>query len=358
MKQPCALVVDDDQDILEDVQERLRAMGHQCVTAACLDDARSHLEKEHAFSYVLLDLEIPTRYGKPPMTQQGINLLSHIKQGQPTLPVIVMTAHGHDASDLPAEVMRHGGASDYIRKPFPQPGDKHRTLEAAVRAAHDQRIRALAAPVEPTKPLDPFAAAQRELVIEEERITLCGVEVWCDRAQPDLRDALLHLTKRTRNGWPRIRGTTLNETLGREISNPISKPIQRFRDACTERMREMKSLACGKFDVIADSKGGGYHLADHITVHQPGLSTTEPVDPPTEPQAQPDFEPALNPYQAWVLAQIDAGRSLRQKDVIEWFFRDRNDLPRRDESSIKRYLKQMREQGLIGTRADKTFRRP
>ena len=358
MKQPRALVVDDDQDILEDVQERLRGIGHVAVSAACLDDARATLEAKPDFAYVLLDLEIPTRYGKPPMIQQGLNLLNFINQTHPELPVVVMTAHGHDSSDLPAEVMRHGRAFDYLRKPFARPGDKHRTLEAAAKAANEQRLQALLGPTEPPQQLDPFTAASRELVIEEERITLCGVEVWNDRAQGDLRAALEVLAVRTRHGaWPRVRGTSINERLGREISNPISKPIQRFRDACTDRMRELKHLACGKFDVIADSKGGGYHLADHIVVVIAGSPQAEPVRSAVEPEAQPASEPAMNPYQEWVLAQLDAGQAVRQKDVIEHFARDRGTLVRRDESSIKRYLKEMRDRKLIVTGVDKVFRR-
>jgi CheY-like chemotaxis protein len=357
MMQPNVLVVDDDRDILEDVQERLRAIGHGCVTAACLDEARGHLHCGLGFSYVLLDLEIPTRYGKPPMTQQGLNLLSHINHIQPTLPVIVMTAHGHDSSDLPAEVMRHGRAFDYLRKPFARPGDKHRTLESAARAAHEQTILALAGASGPPKPLEPFAVAPRDLAVEADRITLCGVEVWCDRAQGDLRSALELLAKRTRTGWPRIRGTTLNDTLGREVSNPISKPIQRFRDACTERMRQHLNLACGKFDVIADAKGGGYHLADHITIDSAGPSGCKPADAPGEPPAPPGGEPALNPYQTWILAQLDTGRRLRQKDVVEHFARDRDALPRRDASSIKRYLADLRDRRLIETGVDGHFRR-
>ncbi len=149
----------------------------------------------------------------------------------------------------------------------------------------------------------------------------------------------------------------VDKRLGREISNPISKPIQRFRDACTDRMRELKHLACGKFDVIADSKGGGYHLADHLGVVIAGSGLAEPVRATSEPQAQPAGELTLNPYQAWVLAQLDAGQSLRQKDVIEHFARDRGDLVRRDGSSIKRYLKELRDRKMILSGEDRTFRR-
>ena len=352
MKQPCALVIDDDQDILDDVQERLRGINHVSIPVTCLDEARAKLEEKHDFAYVLLDLEIPTRYGKPPMTQQGLNLLHFLQQTQPSLPVVVMTAHGHDSSDLPAEVMRHGRTFDYLRKPFPKPGDKHRTLEAAAKAAYEFRLQILQGPVEPTVPLEPFAAAPRELCIEDERITLCGVEVWNDRAQGDLRAALLILATKTKNGaWPRVRGISINKTLGREVSNPISKPIQRFRDACTDRLRELKHLECGKFDVIADSKGGGYHLADHIILAGTGSAQAAPG----EPQAQPVREPAMNPYQEWVLAQLDAGVPLRQKDVIEHFARDHGSLVRRDESTIKRYLKELRDRKAIVTGTDKTF---
>lgn len=166
----------------------------------------------------------------------------------------------------------------------------------------------------------------------------------------------VQIATKTCHGWSRVRGTRLNEVLGRETSNPISKPIQRFRDACTERMREFKHMDCGKFDVIADAKGGGYHLAAAIIVIRPGSAGLEPVGEPTTLQAQPAGEPALSPYQAWVLAQLVAGESLRQKDVVEHFARDRGDLDRRDGSSIKRYLKEMRERKLIVTGIDRTFK--
>lgn len=357
MKRPCALVVDDDRDILDDVQERLDAIGHASIAVSCMDDARGHLGQDHRLDYVLLDLEIPTRYGRPPLVQHGLNLLGQVNQLDVKLPVVVMTAHGHDASDIPAEVMRHGRAFDYIRKPFPRPGDKHRTLEAAVRAAFDQRLHALAGDPVPVAPLSAFSGTPRSLVIEEERITLCGVEVWRDCAQDDLRQALLKLAQRTPNGWIRARGTALHQELGRDPSNPISKPIQRFRDACTERMRACLSLDCGKFDVIGQPKGGGYHFTETIQVTAPGLADV-PVDAPdARPRATPS-EPGLNPYQTWVLARLGAGEILRQKDVIGHFSRDHGELPRRDASSIKRYLRELRGNGLITTGKDKALRRP
>ncbi len=350
---PHALVVDDDQGIIEDVRERLHSIGHVAVSVSCMDDARSSLEVKHDFDYVLLDLEIPTRFGRPSMIQHGLNLLSFLYRTQPDLPVVVMTGHGHGSSDLPATTMRHGRPVDYLRKPFAGPGDSHQTLEAAAKAAHEQRLINLRGPVELLPPLQPFAGSPRELVMEEDRITLCGVEVWCDRAVCDLRAALEMLATKTKHGaWPRIRGTAINKDLGRETSNPISKPIQRFRDACTARMREILQLSCGKYDVIADAKGGGYHLADHITVVMRGAGES---DAATAPLSTAD--PTLNPYQEWILAQLDAGEALRQRDIVAHFARDHGALVRRDESTIKRYLSELRERGLIETGADRVIRR-
>jgi FixJ family two-component response regulator len=345
--------VDDDRDILEDVQERLGAIGHSCVTASCFDDAHGHLKRDHCLDYVLLDLEIPTRYGRRPLVQHGLNLLGKVNAVDTELPVVVMTAHGHDSSDIAAEVMRHGRAFDYIRKPFPRPGDKHRTLESAARAAFDHRVIALQGDAKPAQILTPFVDTPRELIIEDERVTLCGVEVWRDNAQPDIRDVLILLASRNKHGWIRIRGPKLHEELGRDASNPISKPIQRFRDTCAERMSTCMGLECTKFDVIGQTKGGGYHFTEFIQVVGPGSDRQAHREMVNEPAGEPGF----NPYQQWVLQQIDAGVHIRQKDVVERFSRDRDGLPNRDRSSITRYLKELRDKGVITTGADKVFRR-
>ena len=91
-----ALVIDDDEGIRDDVQERLESLGHTCECVGCQHTARQKLEAGTKYAYILLDLQIPLRYGKKPLVQNGKNLLNQIRQtkGIENMPVIVMTAHG------------------------------------------------------------------------------------------------------------------------------------------------------------------------------------------------------------------------------------------------------------------------
>ena len=72
----------------------------------------------------------------------------------------------------------------------------------------------------------------------------------------------------------------------------------------------------------------------------------EPVHAPNEPANEPVNEPGLNDRQQRILAEINKGGQLRQKDVIAMFRRNFNP------STVKRDLKALRDEGLIKTHAD------
>ena len=128
-----ALVVDDSPDVLEDVKDRLESIGHTCDCVTCLQHAREHLAKS-SYTYVLLDLEIPVRYGRPSRIANGQNLLREVRtlKGYADIPIIVMTSHGHDSPDLAVEVLRCDGATDFVKKTF---ADSGHTLEKAIQDA-------------------------------------------------------------------------------------------------------------------------------------------------------------------------------------------------------------------------------
>ncbi|OGV39305.1 MAG: hypothetical protein A2020_11900 [Lentisphaerae bacterium GWF2_45_14] len=125
-----ALIVDDSQQIIEDLRDRLDSLGHS------YDNAMSQLEaldlfSRNTYSYILLDLEIPFIYGKPSRIQNGKNTLESIRKSErgSSIPVIVITSHGLDSHKLVTEVMRCGGADDFMGKPFPNIGE---TLEQKI----------------------------------------------------------------------------------------------------------------------------------------------------------------------------------------------------------------------------------
>jgi len=100
----CVLLVDDEPGVLFTLSELLTERGHRVLTArsgaeglATLDDADT----------VVTDLSMPG------MT--GLELTAQIVQRDPTLPVILLTAHG---SEKVAVAAMKQGAYDYLTKPF------------------------------------------------------------------------------------------------------------------------------------------------------------------------------------------------------------------------------------------------
>lgn len=110
------LVVDDDGDILESIEHRLKWMGHEVVTAMDGDAAIDAIEKESP-DLMLLDLEMPTMSGLDVL--KWLASRSHQKERTSAVliePVaIVMTAFA--TVDRAVEAMRLG-AFDFLTKPF------------------------------------------------------------------------------------------------------------------------------------------------------------------------------------------------------------------------------------------------
>jgi DNA-binding NtrC family response regulator len=109
---PCKLLIADDQPhILEALRLLLKPERYQLEmvrTPALLLDALAH----GSFDGVLIDLNYTrdTTSG-----QEGLDLVSRIKEIDAQLPVVVMTAWGN--IDLAVEAMRRG-AGDFIQKPW------------------------------------------------------------------------------------------------------------------------------------------------------------------------------------------------------------------------------------------------
>src|SRR5271167_2823533 len=108
------LIADDQPQILEALRLLLKPEGYQLEmvrTPALLLEALMH----ESFDGVLIDLNYTrdTTSG-----QEGMDLVVRIKEIDPQLPVVVMTAWGN--IDLAVEAMRRG-ASDFIQKPWENP---------------------------------------------------------------------------------------------------------------------------------------------------------------------------------------------------------------------------------------------
>jgi len=131
VKSQHALVVEDDDRIIDQIEDTLFSLGHNYERAASQAEAQQKLET-NGFDYVLLDLHIPARQGRGGASAEfGLHLLRSIRQikGPAAMPVIIMTGQGAACVDLMSELNRLG-PNEYISKPWPEKG---RTLAAVVK---------------------------------------------------------------------------------------------------------------------------------------------------------------------------------------------------------------------------------
>ncbi len=100
------LVVDDDPDMLRLLSMRLSSAGYQVTAVTSAETALTQLEIEHP-QLVLSDVRLPGR--------DGLQLFDEIRKRHPTLPVILLTAHGTipDAVEATAR-----GVFTYLTKPY------------------------------------------------------------------------------------------------------------------------------------------------------------------------------------------------------------------------------------------------
>ncbi len=100
------LVVDDDPDMLRLLSMRLNSAGYQVTAVTSAESALNQLEIEHP-QLVLSDVRLPGR--------DGLALFDEIRKNHPTLPVILLTAHGTipDAVEATAR-----GVFTYLTKPY------------------------------------------------------------------------------------------------------------------------------------------------------------------------------------------------------------------------------------------------
>ncbi len=338
-----ALVIDDDPDIQDDVRDRLESLGHTCDCVGSQDEAREHLRSD-GYAYVLLDLEIPVRYGRKPRIINGQNLLTEIRgiEEFESTPVIVMTAHGLDGPDLAVEVFRDGQATDFVKKPFPSRGDtlEKRISGALKRSRRGSHSHSRSKPASSSEP-KPFDCG--ELVFSKTRIELCGVKV-CGGARSGMIRQILEALrpKNDRGHYVAYSGEELGDLVDcRPGQNGVAGAIRDFRRNVTQLLLEEANIEVGPRDVI-QSGGRGYRLTEKILV----LDADDPVDDldhepdhhADDPENDPDGD-GLNERQTWIMEQVRAGVELRVGDLIAQFSYSK--------TTAKRDLTDLRERDLI-----------
>lgn len=99
------LVVDDEEDLVSTLAERLALRGFQVETATRGDDALRYVAGGD-FNVLILDVKMPGI--------DGLELMGQIRQKRPDLPIILFTGQ---ASTADAERGMREGACDYVLKP-------------------------------------------------------------------------------------------------------------------------------------------------------------------------------------------------------------------------------------------------
>lgn len=105
MTQFDCLIVDDEPDIRELLELTLSRMGLSTLSTGTLSEARSELSG-NSFRLCLTDMRLPDG--------DGIELVEHISQKWPDMPVAVITAHGN--MELAIKALKNG-AFDFVSKP-------------------------------------------------------------------------------------------------------------------------------------------------------------------------------------------------------------------------------------------------
>jgi two-component system, NtrC family, response regulator GlrR len=112
------LVVDDDADILRLLSMRLQAAGYRVSTAASAESALAQLDRERP-QLVISDVRLPG--------SDGLALFDEVHRRHPSLPVILLTAHGTIPDAVEAT---RRGVFTYLTKPY----DSKELLERIVQA--------------------------------------------------------------------------------------------------------------------------------------------------------------------------------------------------------------------------------
>lgn len=112
MDQKFILIVDDDELTTTSLTGLLKSEAVTIRTASTREEAEALIEAER-FDLAIVDLHLTER-----PDQEGLQLISRIKQHTPETPVVLFTAYG--SAEIEREA-RKRGAADYWEKTIPIP---------------------------------------------------------------------------------------------------------------------------------------------------------------------------------------------------------------------------------------------
>ena len=292
---PLALVIDDDPDIRDVLKDRLDSLGHDCHLVGSQSEAGQHI-KQHTYAYVLLDLELPVRFGRPSTIATGKNILRQIREDSrnSATPVLVITGHGKDSNHLAVELMK-SGACDYINKPFEdlegsilQALQKHATAPKHNRTANG------------ADSMKPFDGGEITITIE-------GIEIEGHLIAKSSSLAYRIVKLLAGKGKP-MSGKALADALQQKTEAAINSAIKEVRKRLIQKLAAQNIRA--ESDSFIARGPRGYALAPGITVAVSAMP--DAID-------LPPLEPTPGERQSWVLEELNRGRTLRRTDLEKHF---------------------------------------
>lgn len=268
MSRHVALIVEDDEATAEDFAEVLKSLNCDFVITPNKADAVEAI-KARPFCFILLDLQIRLdRAAIKDHPEHGRSFLKELRNGTHgssvgNTPVVVISGHAGDWETL-ADLMRHGGADDVIRKPAKALEVSRAILECLEKrgqATHDLCATRL------------LADASHELVLaipgirakQRTRVTLGARHADLPNATLRVLLALIvgklegkHVHKRELGGRDDegFKGTT-------DLRNGLRSALPDGRD--------------GEW-IVVNEYHGMYHLADEITIGHCAIETLVAID--------------------------------------------------------------------------------
>lgn len=241
------LIIDDEEQVREELSDRLSSMGHESEEASCQEEAERMID-EIDYDLVLLDLAIPVKFEGVARVEHGRNLLERIASKAGAPPVIVITANGLSGHKLAVEMMDIGAAT-FVGKPFdedPIEPKIKKWLEKNPTSATDRNTKHL-----------PFKGGV--LTLHEDCIELCGQIVGGTRGNGYIRKIVQFLMLKKDGRYPKISGAQLAKAIGGNLEAPaVASAIMEFRNSCSEK------VGCDKNEVIETVSGGGYRISEKI----------------------------------------------------------------------------------------------
>jgi CheY-like chemotaxis protein len=267
---PHALVIDDHEQILQIVGEKLESLDHTFDSASSQEEAEEFLRRQ-SYDYILLDLAIPLRFGGQADKQYGRNLLHKIRGplGHPVTTVIIMTANDLESYHVGVELMKEG-ADDFVGKPFGEDHPLERKIKEALvkRPPKDNESRGQAS--EPT--VHPFSGAVIEFF--EDRVEINGRKLTGRKSQ--MRSVLERLrAKKEAGGKITLGGVQLaNECHFENGEKAAGDAVRQIRDKSCEALLKHHSIhAVGNDIVVTDDTG--YSLGPKIQIRVAGMTPDE-----------------------------------------------------------------------------------